>query len=77
MNPTDARPTPDPTPTVPPAAPGPLSTVTSVYRHYRPECWVTLALAAAVALIAASQHRPEQQRVEPPPPVDVGSHAQR
>ena len=76
MNTTATRPTATTTPTAKPAALRRLRALGPLYRTYAPECWVTLSLAAAAALIAAIQHRAEQQRVEPPPPVNIGSHAQ-
>jgi hypothetical protein len=76
MNTTATRPTATTRPTAKPAALRRLRALGPLYRTYAPECWVTLSLAAAVALIAAIQHRAEQQRVEPPPPVNIGSHAQ-
>jgi hypothetical protein len=74
MNANDTRPTRKPRPTAKSAAPQPLHGLRRLYRDYRPECWVTLALVAAAALTAATHRRPEGRRVEPALPA-CGSRA--
>jgi hypothetical protein len=51
-------------------------TLGALYREYRSECLVALAVVSAAALIALSQSRGEPRQVEPRA-VSVGGHWQQ